>query len=137
MKFYFRSNLVFVLVLGAVLFLVSCKQNLEEYWSNGNIKTKVEYLKSNKDSYRYFEYYQNSQLKIEATYINALLDGEYRLYYNNGQLKYLRHYEHGKITGVEQLYSETGKLQQQRVYEKSRLINEQIYKRTLKGSLKY
>ncbi len=126
---YNFNNLVIWLALFSVVILsVSCKRNLEEYWDNGNLKTKVEYLDSKKENYRYYEYYQNGQLKIETTYIKGLLVGDYHQYYRNGQLKYLRHYRKGKLKGVEQFYSETGEIKEQRIYKNSLLVEEQNYR---------
>ncbi len=133
---FFSKVLLFVLLL-ATVFFASCKQNLEEYWSNGNLKTKVEYLEPNKENYNYFEYYQNGQLKIESTYSKRLLDGDYYQYYRNGQLMYHRHYKKGEIIGVEQFYGETGEIQQQRIYKNSRLVDEQIYRKTSQGAIHY
>jgi antitoxin component YwqK of YwqJK toxin-antitoxin module len=122
-------------MLSLAFLFFSCKQSLEEYWSNGNLKTKVEYLESNKENYRYSEYFEDGQLKIESTYQRGLLDGDFRQYYRNGQLMYLRHYNQGVIIGVEQFYSETGEIQQQRIYKNSRIVDEQNYRKTSQGTI--
>lgn len=119
---------LFFSIIGMALLLISCNNTIKEYWDNGNIKTKVNYLNSEKTEYEYCEYYDNGKLKIEAKYCNGLLEGEYLQYFRNGQLKLMRHYLNGAIKGIEQVFNNAGEIQYQREYKDAHIIKEQDYR---------
>lgn len=109
------------------LTLISCSNTIKEYWSNGNLKTTVNYLNADKSQYKFCEYFDNGQLKVETTYLNGLLEGDYFQYYRNGKLKLVRRFEKGIIKGIEQSYNNKGEIKCQRVYEDAKLIKEEYY----------
>jgi len=127
MKTIIKSKLLFIFSLGIILLFNSCNNNIEEYWSNGNLKTSIEYLNSDKTDYNYCEYYDNGQLKTEASYRNEFLDGDYRKYFKNGKLQLFRRYKMGKIDGLETIYDEKGEDQSQSIYKNSLLKEKELF----------
>jgi antitoxin component YwqK of YwqJK toxin-antitoxin module len=51
---------------------------LEEYWDNGNIKNKGNYINGTKEGY-WEHYYNNGNLHYKGNYINTIRQGDWEI----------------------------------------------------------
>jgi antitoxin component YwqK of YwqJK toxin-antitoxin module len=63
-----------------------------------------------------YDLYENTQLKYEHTYVNAVLDGTYQTYYINGQLKEKGEYKKGKKVGLWDIFHDNGQKKKEVFY---------------------
>ena len=57
----------------------------EEYWFNGNLRSKGNYINNNKDGY-WEEYYSNGNLWQRGNYLNGKRDGYWESYWPSGNI---------------------------------------------------
>ena len=58
----------------------------EEYFSNGQIQCKGNYINGNRDGYWEW-YHDNGKLRFKGNYLNGKPDGYWEWYFYNGQLE--------------------------------------------------
>ena len=63
-----------------------------------------------------YDLYENTQLKYEHTYVNAVLDGTYQTFYINGQLKEKGEYKKGKKVGLWNIFHNSGQKKKEVLY---------------------
>jgi len=119
---------------------------LEDYYSNGNIKTRFETYKG-KIIGNLKLYHSNGALKFIAPhyknntdglvksyrddgtiyskcyYKENLINGSCSYYYKNGKLKEYIFYVKGKKNGISKYYSKDGKLIKEKIYSEDKLVN--------------
>ncbi len=98
----FFSGLIFIL-------MVSCVQTKKEHYSNGQIKSKIQYKKGVKHGYANY-YYNNGSMHIKCNYINDRLNGEYKSWYFSGNLEREEYYINDTLHGMSKKYWDSGKL---------------------------
>ena len=89
-------------------------------YSNGKLKSEIEYNKSEVKVKPLFgciersgikkEYNENGELEYEIPFVNGLKHGIVKLYYSNGKLREELPYFNGKIVGLSKYYNEDGEL---------------------------
>lgn len=153
----FREVINWVVVTHFIILLaVACKNEQIEYYANGNIKSSVAIINSNKEGV-YTEYYINGEKKIVADYIdglksgivkcydslgnlklmysakNGMRHGEYQEYYSNGQLQVDGQYVENYISGMRTEYYDTGEMYGKYYFEKDSMVYMKRY--TMEGVL--
>jgi antitoxin component YwqK of YwqJK toxin-antitoxin module len=68
----------------------------EEYYSNGQLRNKGNYVNDNRDGY-WEEYYSNGKLWRKGNYVNGKQDGYWEAYYSNGKLMRKGNFVNGKF----------------------------------------
>jgi antitoxin component YwqK of YwqJK toxin-antitoxin module len=63
-----------------------------------------------------YDLYENTQLKYEHTYVNAVLDGTYKTFYINGQLKEKGEYKKGKKIDIWNIFHDNGQKKKEICY---------------------
>tara|TARA_Y100001936_G_scaffold253082_1_gene315693 strand:+ start:1502 stop:2479 length:978 start_codon:yes stop_codon:yes gene_type:complete len=82
----------------------------EEYYPNGQLKTKVIYKNGRKDGL-YESYWNNGQEKAKNIYKNGIIkDGTYKWFWKNSQLHLVRTYKNGKLEGLYKAFYKHGQL---------------------------
>lgn len=69
-----------------------------------------------------FKEYYYGKVKLEGSYKDGLLQGEYKQYFNNGNIKTKGFYKNGKPTGVFKTYFITGELSQEKIFDKEKIV---------------
>jgi antitoxin component YwqK of YwqJK toxin-antitoxin module len=114
----FKNNFsIFILI---VLFIYSCdnkRRNSFEYYPNGNVKSKFEYLDSLRDGNSY-EYFLNGKLQTSKQWINDTLNGHTLIYYPSGGIKEVIHFHNGVLDGYFENYFENGNVRMKGYYRK-------------------
>jgi len=83
-----------------------------EYYCNGNLKGKIQYVNGRPDGYCII-YHENGKIMEEGQWSSKLNRwvGKYRLYYENGQVQHEFYYnQNGKREGPARYYYENGQL---------------------------
>jgi antitoxin component YwqK of YwqJK toxin-antitoxin module len=70
----------------------------EEYYSNGNLRRKGNYLNGKRDGY-WEEYWFNGNLSSKGNYKNNKSHGYWDFYHFNGDLMCIWNYKNGRING--------------------------------------
>ncbi len=104
--------------------------------TTGKIQTSY---KDGKLHGEYLNYYDNGQLYEVASYVNGKEHGEYLSYYDNGQLWYKTNYLNGKREGETVTYGEIGELLGRENFVDGKRYGERLtyYKGYLNERLKY
>ena len=87
---------------------------IEEYWSSENIKSIEFYNLGRKSGFE--EYYENGQIKTKAFFKNGELDGLYQEFYSNGKIQSRGFFKSGKLEGEFLIYFKNGKLMNKSIY---------------------
>ena len=87
---------------------------IEEYWSSENIKSIEFYNLGRKSGFE--EYYENGQIKTKAFFKNGKLDGFYQEFYSNGKIQSRGFFKSGKLEGEFLIYFKNGKLMHKSIY---------------------
>jgi len=83
-----------------------------EYYCNGNLKNKIQYVNGRPDGYCII-YHENGKIQEEGQWSSKLNRwvGKYRLYYENGQVQHEFNFnQNGKREGPAKYYYENGQL---------------------------
>ena len=72
-----------------VIFFLSCesKKYHKEFYSNGNLKTRIEVNSDNVKNGLFEEYYDSGELKSHAKYLNGNIIDTVTVFYKNGNIK--------------------------------------------------
>jgi len=111
------------------------KLNQEQPIRDGKPINQYDY-KGNKQGY-WEEYYSNGQLKSKGPYINGKEDGYWEEYYDNGELYSKGNYINGLKQGRFELYSPFGLLWFKHLYKDGIRINQYDLTETIKASEAY
>ena len=84
----------------------------EEYWSNGQLKSRINYNNNGQRHGPYEEWHGNGQQWEKRNYVNDKLNGPYEKWYENGQQYIKGNYANDKLHGPYESWYEDG---QQRV----------------------
>lgn len=96
--------------LGLILVLmVSCVQTRKEHYSNGQLKSEIQYKKGIKHGYANY-YYNNGSMHITCNYYNDKLNGEYKSWYFSGNPEREEYYINDTLHGMSKKYWDNGKL---------------------------
>jgi antitoxin component YwqK of YwqJK toxin-antitoxin module len=68
----------------------------EEYYSNGNLDSKGNYINSSRDGYWEW-YHANGNLWMKGKFVNGNRDGYWEFYWENGKLWQKGNYINGKF----------------------------------------
>lgn len=83
----------------------------ETFYSNGNLKSKIEYQKNRQNGLVNI-YYENGTIQEEGFWRQNRWIGEYKFYYPTGKIKYHWYYnDNGKRTGTQAYFYENGQKQ--------------------------
>ena len=63
------------------------------------------------------DYYENGQIRTDATYINGALDGSYTFYHDNGEIYVQVDYRRGDLDGLITFYKPNGKVLEKVLYK--------------------
>ena len=74
-----------------------------------------------------YEWYENGQLKMEQTFHNDSLTGNYRTWYESGKPKVSRRYFRNMPVDTLHAYYESGMLRRTEVYSKGKMIAGKVY----------
>lgn len=72
------------------------------------LQKQICYNLEGKEHGKYYEYFQNGQLKIDASYRNGELNGPYKRYFENGQQEIDTAYKDGEYNGILDSWNEEG-----------------------------
>ena len=121
-----------------------------EYHSNGNVKSKVNYVDGKKQGEyleywelgrvlyikanyedgklqgEYLEYHSNRNVNIRANYVDGKLQGEYLDYYYDGDFQLRKNYVDGKLQGQYLEYWGNGDFKIRKNYEDGKLQGEYL-----------
>jgi antitoxin component YwqK of YwqJK toxin-antitoxin module len=81
----------------------------EEYYNNGQLRTKGNYIEGKKDG-TWHEFYENGQLSSKSNYVQGKKEHLLELYHSNGHLKGRINYKEGKEDGMIEVFYENGNL---------------------------
>lgn len=87
--------------------LVSCKNVKNEFWSNGNKKSEIEYFRNKIDGKAKW-WFQNGKIQMEAEFKNGQLNGRMTRWFINGQRETQVFYLNGNKNGTEYVWNEKG-----------------------------
>ena len=73
----------------------------EEYYDNGQTKSKYSYINGKPVDGIYSDYHKNGQLKSKGSYLNGEKNGVWEEYYKDGNLEYTYTFKDGKIENWE------------------------------------
>ncbi len=96
------------------------EQQQKEFFSNGKVKTIVNYKNGKKNGLS-VEYYDNGNKKKEEKYKDNELDGKVFEYYPTGKVKSVSNYIAGKLEGLIQEYYEDGAVSKTMFYSNNQL----------------
>lgn len=91
-------------------------ENDIEYYSNGQIRTKVPY-EFGKANGKWTNYYRNGKLKTEGSSYDGKHHGAYTQYYENGNPMMKGEFKNGKMDGKWTYYWENGKLKMETFFK--------------------
>jgi hypothetical protein len=72
---------------------------VEEFWPNGNLKSRYTVDESNRKNGPSVECYEDGKMKIRTSWREGELDGAFEEWYPGGQLKIRTNYKKGKLDG--------------------------------------
>jgi hypothetical protein len=103
-----KNILIFLL---AIIFL-SCnnKKFYKDFYENGNVKLKIEIDENEIKNGKFFEYYNDGELKAIGKYINGNVEDSAFIYYENGKLREKGFFKNGYKNGWFFIYRENGKI---------------------------
>lgn len=123
------------LLLLFIICLYSCKNKKIEKYSNGNVIEEVELNDQGQRHGKKIGYFENGNIKIEATFNNDSLSGHYVDYYENGNKRRECNYENGAINGNYTDYYVTSQLNSKIEFKDGHYDGEALFYYT-GGSLK-
>ncbi|WP_335992988.1 toxin-antitoxin system YwqK family antitoxin [Fusobacterium polymorphum] len=106
------------------------KGNIQDYYSNNNLKKNINIENNEKDGL--FEtFYKNGDLKEKGhyeegkliwreNYKDKRLNGLFEYFYDTGELKEKRHYKDGEIEGIVEYFYKSGNVRRKEYYEKGK-----------------
>jgi antitoxin component YwqK of YwqJK toxin-antitoxin module len=104
---------VIIIILTLVLF--GCADIRKEYYSNGQIKSEIEY-KDDISNGSYIFYGKNGNVEQKGRYLNGEKEGLCIWYYKNGNIDTKANYENGIENGIITHFFETGELQDSGIF---------------------
>lgn len=69
------------------LCLISCKENIEEYYPDGSIKISIQTDENGIPDGEYLEYYNSGEIKVKGVYKKGMINDTVYYFYENGKLK--------------------------------------------------
>lgn len=102
-----KSN--FFLLIFVIIGCTEQKEVRNEFYKNGNLKSKIQFEKGLKNGKEIF-FHENNKLKSESIYKNDTLEGVQRLYYSSGVLSTVMTYEKGVPNGEFFAYHPNGNI---------------------------
>jgi TonB family protein len=116
--------LIFFIV---VLYLNAFAQDglIKSYYSNGNIKSEINFVDSVRDGEAKF-YSENGILREERVYLNGRVEGLVKNYSETGLLKEIFIIENGKREGPTSVYDENGNFLSDVYFEAGKLVIPEI-----------
>jgi hypothetical protein len=124
-----KWNKIFLLLIISTVVSCSNKRVEKEYYSNGQVKSKI-YLENGKLDGEAKFYYKNGQLKFTKKFENGKLNGELKGYYKNGKVKEVGQFNHGQQNGMIKWYYKNGQLKRVNEYKNGKMdgIIKEYYK---------
>ncbi|MDU8886992.1 toxin-antitoxin system YwqK family antitoxin [Yeosuana sp. MJ-SS3] len=98
----------------------------KEWYENGQLKAEATWEDGKMEGLKK-SWYENGQLWIEKTYKEGKEDGVLKLWHDNGHLQDEGTYRDGKEEGVWKNYDEEGKLIKETTYEDGKIVSEKNY----------
>ena len=98
------------------------KRKYFDYYENGQLKEKTNY-KDGKQEGEHLYYYENGQLESKWNYNDGKKEGEYLYYDDDGQLAIKGHFKDGQEEGEWLFYLENGLLEYTDIYINGELID--------------
>ncbi|MBU1213499.1 MAG: hypothetical protein KJ587_19865 [Alphaproteobacteria bacterium] len=92
----------------------------ETYWSNGQLKSRINYNDNGQRHGPYERWYENGQQGVKSNFVNGQWHGPCERWYENGQQREKSNHVNGQLNGSYERWYEDG---QQR--EKSNYVNGQ------------
>ncbi len=116
-----KIKVLFVVIF--VLLFASCGKPREVNYDDTEERDGITYVKGESKSFTGVvkDYYDNENLKIEATFKNGKEDGSLKGYYPNGNLLIEDTYKDGKKNGIYKSYRENGNLLSEMTYKDNKL----------------
>ena len=90
---------------------------------NNSLKIEGTYKNGNLDG-EYKHYYENGQICKYCFYKNGNLDGEYKRYYENGQIYVHKFYKNGEINGEYKYYNAYGQIKEHKFWKNGNVNGE-------------
>ncbi len=106
----FKTKIISILIF-SLLVITSCKDKIEEYYSNGKIQS-LYYIKKNKIEGLVTHYFESGQISKKVFYEDGFPNGPEFKYYPTGNIEFIGNYENGVGSGFSMLYFETGSIQE-------------------------
>ena len=114
--------MLFVL-LGITVFLAGCSKTKQEYWDNGNLKSKIDYLNGEMHGKAKWFFYEGG-LQFEVYYVKGKINGPSTRYFSNGKIQSIENYKNDFLNGKATDYIITGKLSEEKKYVNDTLHGE-------------
>jgi len=109
--------------LVSILLLIACSsvEVREEYFDNGILKSRIEFLAGVKHGYC-IDYYKSGIVRSELVYIDGKLNGVCKWYHENGNVKIYANYEDSLCHGDLFKFSEDKKIIERRFFYRGVLL---------------